>query len=245
MLKSRADAYNTVLIELAKQIAATVTAIQLPDGAPIASFDAVASAFHGTTTPVRYGASVMILAAPNERALPFGAGSASLYTMIEEVANRSTLLFWETKLSATAGDEIKKKSIAAREMPVLIADRASLKSPNNAALVASIAGASTRSGTALVLSRRAHRRRRRRTASGRRCAASCSVEHRGGGHRLRRGHQPLASFSVGLERRLHSVRKDLVAADPAARAVQPDLEAGANARGIKLGARLVLSATGG
>ncbi len=244
MLKSRADAYNTVLIELAKQIAATVTAIQLPDGAPIASFDAVASAFHGTTTPVRYGASVMILAAPNERALPFGAGSASLYTMIEEVANRSTLLFRETKLSATAGDEIKK-SIAAREMPVLIADRASLESPNNAALVASIAGALNASGTALVFGAAvptaADAAAQLRAVAAQRLApwstgvgaTGCVVA------------TDPASFSVGLEKRLHSVRKDLVAADPAARAVQPDLEAGANARGIKLGARLVLSATGG
>lgn len=242
--KGRADAYNTVLFELARKIAATVTSVELPEAPPIAAFDAISSAFHDAVTPTRYGASALILADAAARVRPFGGGGPSVHALIEDVAGRCALPFREAPVTADVGTEIAK-SIAAREMPVLVIERASLASPLNGPLVTAVVSALDASATAVIF------------GPPNQSPADAVAEMRG----LAR--QRLAPWSTGagaegcvavvdaatfaeeLEPRLRKVRDRLVAADPFARAENPALAAGAATHGVDVGTRPVLSATGG
>ena len=240
MRKSRSDAYNAVLNTVAIDIAAILRTLTLPEGAPIASFDAVTSAFH-LPTPVRYGAAVMFLTTPAKRAQPF-AGS-SLDTMIESVANRCNITFREVKIDATI-DAAIAASIAAREMPVLIADRESVGSPHNAALIKRITASLDDSATVMLfdapLPNAADATVRLRDL------ASTKFAGWSGGPVIRRclvSADP-ATFEAELEKRLKKAKTDLIAADPAGRAEDAGLEAQAEAQGITTGAQPVLAGPG-
>jgi hypothetical protein len=240
MRKGRSGVYNSVLDILAQDIAAIVKTLTLPDGAPIASFDAIASAFH-SPTPNVYGAGGMLLVTPAKRAQPFGG--SSLDTMIEAVANRCKVPFCEIKIDATIDKEIKA-SIAAREMPVLIADRESVESPNNAPLIQKISAALDGSSTVLlfdaplpnasdaVMNLRAIASSKFASWAAGTVGTKCLVVA-----------DPV-TFEAELEKRLKKAKTELIAADPAGKAEDKGLQAQAEAQGISTGAQPVLTGPG-
>jgi hypothetical protein len=240
MRKSRSDAYNAVLNAFAIDIAKILQTLTLPDGAPIAAFDAIASAFHAPGL-TRYGAAVMVLATPARRAQPFGG--SSIDTMIETVANRCTVPFREIRVDAKVDSEIKN-SIGAREMPVVVADRESVESPNNAGLVKKISAALNESSTVIlfdapllnttdaVVKLRAVAAKTfaswKAAAVGTRCLVAADSD----------------TFVAELEKRLKRAKTELIAADPAGKAEDKALQAQAEAQGITTGAQPVLTGPG-
>jgi hypothetical protein len=240
--KGRADAYNIVLNELTKQIAATSQTVDLPIGAAIAKFEAVDSAFH-TATPLRYGAAALILVEPSERAQPFAPGGMSIDAMIEGVANRCRIGFREVRLVENVEMEILR-SIGEREMPVVIASHSALASASNASLVRRVAAALDGSATVMIFSpplpsaADAAEALRKVSANSLR---SWTAAHGSAG--LLVATDP-ATLDSALERRLQSARRELIMADPARRAQDANLEAAAQAQGILLDARPVLTGPG-
>ena len=238
MRKSGADAYNAVLVELATQIAKTVQVVDLPEGQPIASFDAIESAFH-STAPVRYGAAVVVLVEQARRLQPFDPGGPSLDTMIESIANRCGIPARELKVTKNVSAEITG-SIAARELPLLVVDRSSLDSVHNTQIVRDIVATLDDSATIVCLPDPSSNL----PGAGAYALASLMpwIDSAPESAVLRPG--DASSLEAELERRLRRARNDLIAADPAARATDAGLEADAKAKGIAIGARPVLTGPG-
>jgi hypothetical protein len=163
--------------------------------------------------------------------------------MIEAVANRCKVPFREIKIDAAIDKQIKA-SIAAREMPVLIADRQSVESPNNALLIEKISAALDDSSTVVlfddplpnasdaVVSLRA-------LASNKFASWSAGTV----GTKLILVADP-ASFEAELEKRLKKAKTELIAADPAGKAEDKGLQAHAESQGISTGAQPVLTGPG-
>ncbi|MEO8600951.1 MAG: toll/interleukin-1 receptor domain-containing protein [bacterium] len=243
MRKGQRDAYNRVLEILSARIAAALQGAPLPDGPPIASFGQVASAFHVAPSPTRYGASVILLATPERRMQPFAAAAVSLDVLVERVANRSAVPFREINLGAQTAADVAA-SQAAREMPVLVADRASLSSPLNQPLVRALAATFDASATVVVFGDPSPN------------ASDAAADLRGlistafvpwgsglGSTSCLVATDP-AIFESELERRLTKARHELISADPAGRAQHSGLEAEAAARGISVGSQPVLASPG-
>lgn len=240
--KAGSGAYNTVLDKLAREIAAIVQRVQLPLGPPIPAFNAIASAFHTEPTPVRYGAAVLLLADAQRRARPFAAGGGSLDALLEAVATRANIPTREVDLTADPKTAIEA-SIAAREMPVVIADGETLAANINAPLVKQIVAALNESATVVVFGDPVPNA----TASADRLsgiaatkltpwvganATSCIIA------------TDPTTLSAELEKQLSRAKHALVAADPAARAEHVGLQGIAAAQGIAVATQPVLTGPG-
>ncbi len=236
---NRRVAYQTVLDELTKLVARTLQTVNLPQGPPILSFDALASAFHDPA-PVRYGAAAILLTTPEQRVRPFSASASALDAIILTIAERARIPIREIRLAGDVAADILL-SIQGREIPFVVADRDSLNSPLNAPLLAKIADSLDVTSSVVVFGDPSPNAAEaaaglvslgnqkfttwKSLSAANTCVAATDTE----------------MLASEIERRLVRARQDLLASEePQARAEAPSLEAAALASGIPTSSQPIL-----
>lgn len=241
MRSNRKNDYNSVLDVLARRIASVLKAVDLPDGANIASFDAVASAFHQQETPVPFGVALAVIAGSTQRLQPFPSGRENLDTLLQSICSAAGAPSREMKVDGKLPGRLRDASMG-RELPVVLVGAASLASKNNEKLIKSLDQQLTTDATVVAfdaprLPSDAAKLHADLTAMLPRfvglagpgaCIASTDRE----------------SLCAALTVRLLKVRRDAIAAAPARRAESAALSRAAAAAGIDVTAQPVLVGPG-